>query len=283
VPPHTHGGLADPSYASYDSNVLALHTWTLDTTPLAEVLRVARATGWDAVELRRLDFTRAAEAGNAPETVLATVRASGLSVACVGVELGWMWAEGAERERLLGIFDEQCARAAALGARLVMSPVDRGRGDVRRAAATLREVGDLATRHGVRLAVEFNSQADQLNTLERLREVMAAAAHPATGLLLDTYHLWRSAATLESLADVTPAEIAYVQFSDVPRTGLEPGKFTDRLPPGRGMVPFREFFALVRAKGYAGPMSYEAPNPGAWGRPPEEVALEALEATRRFL
>ena len=42
---------------------LALHTWTLDTTPLADVLRVVRETGWDAIELRRLDFLRAAEAG----------------------------------------------------------------------------------------------------------------------------------------------------------------------------------------------------------------------------
>ena len=33
-------------------NRLALHTWTLDTTPLAEVLEIARGTGWNAVELR---------------------------------------------------------------------------------------------------------------------------------------------------------------------------------------------------------------------------------------
>ena len=30
---------------------LALHTWTLDATPLAEALRIARAAGWDGVEL----------------------------------------------------------------------------------------------------------------------------------------------------------------------------------------------------------------------------------------
>ena len=42
---------------------LALHTWTLDTTPLPEVLRAARAAGWPALELRRIDFARAADAG----------------------------------------------------------------------------------------------------------------------------------------------------------------------------------------------------------------------------
>jgi len=266
-----------------DVTVLALHTWTLDTTPLAEVLRVARATGWDAVELRRIDWHRAVEQGQPAAHVERLVRAGGLPVACVGVEAGWMWAEGDERRRLLGVFDEQCARAAALGAPRVMSPVDRGRGDPGRAAASVREIGDLAAKHGVRLAVEFNSQAEQLNALAPMREVLARAGHPAVGLLLDTYHLWRSGATLAELADVAPGEIAYVQFSDVPQSGLEPGKATDRLPPGRGIVPFAEFFALVAAKGYRDPVSYEAPNPAAWARPAEDVAREALAATRAVL
>ena len=262
---------------------LALHTWTLDTTPLDEVLRIARRVGWDGIELRRVDFTRAAALGQEAAEVLALVKASGLPVACVGVELGWMWAERDERRRLLQVFDEQCARAAALGCATVMSPVDKGRGDARRAAESVREVGDLATKHGVRLAVEFNSQAEQLNTLGVMREVMSKAGHRACGLLLDTYHLWRSAATLRELDDVPLAEIAYVQYSDVPARGLEPGKFTDRLPPGQGVVPFAEFFALLTRKGYGGFMSYEAPNPAAWARPPEDVAREALEATRARL
>jgi 4-hydroxyphenylpyruvate dioxygenase len=262
---------------------LALHTWSLEGTPLGETLRVARATGWDAVELRRLDFTRAAQQGHDAAWVLDLVRRSGLPVACVGVEFGWMWADGAERRRLLEVFDEQCGRAAALGCRTVMSPVDKGRGDPSRAARSVREVGDIAARHGVRLAVEFNAQVPQLNALERVREVMAAAAHPATGLLLDSYHLWWAGTTPRALEDVTLEEIAYVQFSDVPASGREPGKFTDRLPPGKGIVPFREFFALLSAKGYRGALSYEAPNPEAWARPPEDVAREALEATRAFL
>jgi 4-hydroxyphenylpyruvate dioxygenase len=262
--------------------VLALHTWTLDTTPLTDVLRLAPAAGWEALELRRLDFDRAREQGQTAAQVVDLVRAGRLPVACVGVALGWMWAEGDDRKRLLAVFDEQCARAAALGSRLVMSPVDRGKGDVKQAAASVREVGDVAARHGVRLAVEFNSQCEQINTLPRMREVMSAASHPATGLLLDSYHLWRSGATLEQVDDVPGAEIAYVQFSDVPRT-TEPGKVLDRLPPGKGTVPFREFFAVLRARGYTGPLSYEAPNEAAWKRPAAEVLKEALEATRAVL
>jgi 2-keto-myo-inositol isomerase len=264
-------------------NALALHTWTLDTTPLADLLKIVRATGWDAVELRRLDWERADKAGQPASAVIDQVKASGLGVACVGVELGWIWASGEERARLFRVFDEQCARAASLGCRRMMSSVDRGRGEVRAAATSIREAADIAAHHGVRLAMEFNSQAEQLNSLERMREVMALVAHPAAGLLLDTYHLGRSGAQPRQLEDVALTEIAYVQYSDVPASGLEPGKALDRLPPGKGSVPFKEIFGLIAAKGYDGPFSYEAPNPNAWARPAEDVSREALAATRAVL
>src|SRR4029453_13390200 len=250
---------------------LALHTWTLDATPLADALAIAKATGGNGVALRRLAFRRAEESGKPADSVLDLVRASGLPVACVGVEFGWMWADGAERTRLLAVFDEQCRRAAALGCATVMSPVDKDRGDVARAVASAREVGDIAARHGVRLALEFNSQCTQLNTLAVVREITSRAAHPNVGLLLDTYHLGRSGATLKQVEDVAPGEIAYVQFSDPPRTGLQPGKALDRLPPGQGSYSFREFFALMASKGYAGFASYEAPNEAAWKRDPNDV------------
>ena len=41
---------------------LALHMWTIDTTPLATALDAARNAGFDAVELRRTDFKRCFDA-----------------------------------------------------------------------------------------------------------------------------------------------------------------------------------------------------------------------------
>jgi sugar phosphate isomerase/epimerase len=133
------------------------------------------------------------------------------------------------------------------------------------------------------VAVEFNSQAEYLNALAPMRELLALAGHPQCGLLLDAYHLVRSGGKPGDIDGVAATEIAYVQFSDVPRSGLVPGAATDRLPPGAGAVPFREFFAKVAAKDYAGYASYEAPNPRAWARPPADVAREALAASRAVL
>jgi len=263
--------------------MLALHTWTLDTTPLADVLRVTKAAGWDGIELRRIDFARAADKGQTAAQVLSLVKASGLRVACVGVEMGWIFADGAERRRLLEAFTESCRWAGELGCTTVMSASDRGHGDLARAATSVREAADIAKEHRVRLAIEFNSQAEQLNNLDVMRGIVSKAAHPSCGLLLDTYHLQRSGASLAAVEAVPLAEIAYVQYSDVPKSGLQPGKALDRLPPGRGAVPFKEIFGLIDRKGYRGFMSYEAPNPAAWARPADEVAREALEATRAQL
>jgi 4-hydroxyphenylpyruvate dioxygenase len=191
-----------------------------------------------------------------------------------------MFATGEERARLLRAFDESCGWATALGCRTVMSPVDRGRGEVARAVASVTEVGDIAARHGVRLALEFNSLCEQFNTLASVRETVAAAGHKHVGLLVDAYHMGRSGGRPSDLDDVPGQDIVYVQFSDVPRSGLAPGQALNRLPPGQGSVPFPAFFAAVARRGYTGYCSYEAPNPAAWARDPAEVAREALEATR---
>jgi len=264
-------------------NRLALHTATLDTTPLAEALHAAKTAGWNAIELRRIDFVRAAEAGQDEQRVFDLVRGSGLPVACVGGVSGWLFGEAAEAAPLLREVETSCRRAAALGCQTVMSAVESGTGDVRRAADRLRQVGDFAAAHNVQFALEPQSQAAQLNRLAPVREIVAVADHPRCGLLLDAYHLDRNGELPHGLADLRPEEVVYVQYSDVPREGLTPGNTRPRLAPGQGRVDWPAFFGAISALGYTGYVSYEAMNEAAWARDPTEVAREALEATRAYL
>jgi 2-keto-myo-inositol isomerase len=264
---------------------LALHTWTLDTTPLADALRAAKSGGWDAVELRRIDFTRCFERGMANAQVLDLVRKSGLRVACIGTEYGLIFAQGAERERLLKVLDETCANAAALGCDLVMTaPGQNPPGTLQEAAVNFRAGGEIAKRHGVRFALEFNSQHPVITNLAAGREVVELANHPNCGLLLDAYHLERSGGGGRGFESCPPERIFAFQFSDVPG-GPPPAvkRPTDRLPPGKGIVRWREVFQLLKEKNYRGYLCYEAPNPDYWCRQPEEVAREAAEATRKLL
>jgi sugar phosphate isomerase/epimerase len=260
---------------------LALHHWTLEPLPLAEFLRVARDTGWNAVELRRSSFTKCFEAGMSNARVVDLIRQSGIRLAVLGTEYGLYFARGEEQRRLLKVLDETCANAVALGCDTIMCAEGHGSGTVREAGANIRAAGDVCARHNVRFAFEFSSAAQVVNHLDVAREVLALASHPACGLLLDAYHLERTGCGGRAFADVPERDIFAFQYSDVPITPRAPtGRPTDRLPPGRGTVRWREVLTLLTEKNYTGYLSYEAPNPDHWSRPPAEVARTGLEATR---
>lgn len=260
---------------------LALHTWSLDSTPFETVLTIAKQTGWQGLEIRHVDFTRAADAGHSEDDVLDMIRASGLTVVSVCGRLGWMYAEGEERQELFDIFESACRRAAALNCTVVQSPVDPGVGDIKVAAARVREIGDIADAYGVRVALEPIAMAQQFSTLAAARQLLEMADHPAVGFDVDCYHIERSGEGFASMALLTLQEIVHVQYSDVPAGAgpATPDNLLNRLPPGQGTVPFGEFQKWLTEKGYTGHYSYEAPNPAAWDRDPVEVAREAHAAS----
>ena len=263
---------------------LALHTWTLETTPLEAALEAAKAGGFDAIELRRSDFRACFDRGMSNGDVLEVVRASKLPVACLGVEYGWMFAEGEERRRLFDVFGQSCANAVELGCGLIMSAPGQNTGSMEQAIASTRQAAEMVAAHGLRCAIEFNFQHPLLNSVEALRELLDGAARPAMGLLLDAYHLTRSGRPGRGFEDVPGEAIFAFQYSDVPATPVGDVKRpTDRLMPGDGIVEWEAMLGLLAEKGYTGHLSFEAPNPIYWERPPGEVAAEAVARTRAMV
>jgi len=262
---------------------LALHTWTIDTTPLPDALAAIRTAGWDGAELRYVDFERCRAQGRHNTAVLKLIKDSGVRVHVLGAEYGLIFAEGAERDRLLSSLEQTCSNAVALGCPMVMIAPGQNTGTPQTAAANLRLAALTAARHGLRFALEFNSQHPVLNSLRVARDILADANHAACGLLLDAYHLQRSGAGGRGFAEVPARDIFAFQYSDVPDTPPVARRPTDRLCPGKGLVRWAEVFALLEEKGYSGCISYEAPNPAHWDRPAAETALEGLDATRALL
>jgi 2-keto-myo-inositol isomerase len=263
---------------------LALHMWTIDTTPLATALDAARAGGFDAVELRRTDFKRCFDAGMSNAQVLTLIRNSGIPVGVLGVEYGWLFASGDESKRLFKVFRESCENAVALGCPMLMSAPGPVAGPIADAIKYLRQAGDIAGEYGLRLAIEFNSQHPVLNKLAVLRELLDGANNRNCGYLIDTYHFARSGAGGRGFESVPAEQIFCFQYSDLspnPVTGV--ARPTDRLPPGKGVVRWREVLGLLAEKGYTGYLSYEAPNPEQWARSPYDVAREGVELARELL
>ncbi len=263
---------------------LALHMWTVDTTPLATALDAAKQGGFDAVELRRTDFKRCFDAGMSNEKVLDLIRNSGIPVGVLGVEYGWLFATGEESARLFKVFHESCQNAVALGCTMLMSAPGQVNGPILQAIDYLKRAGDIAGEYGLKLAIEFNSQHDVLNSLATLTSLIEGANKPNCGYLIDAYHFTRSGAGGRGFENVPAEKIYCFQYSDVssnPVTGVR--RPTDRLAPGKGIVKWREMLGLLFEKNYTGYLSYEAPNPEIWARSPYDVAREGVELTRKLL
>jgi sugar phosphate isomerase/epimerase len=263
---------------------LALHMWTIDTTPLATALDAAKQGGFDAVELRRTDFKRCFDNGMSNEQVLDLIRKSGIPVGVLGVEYGWLFATGDESERLFKVFRESCENAVALKCDTLMSAPGQINGPIPKAIEYLKRASDIAGEYGLKLAIEFNSQHDVLNSLAVLATLIEGANKPNCGYLIDAYHFTRSGAGGRGFPNVPADKIYCFQYSDVspnPVTGVR--RPTDRLAPGKGIVKWREMLGLLFEKGYTGYLSYEAPNPELWARSPYHVAREGVELTRKLL
>lgn len=262
---------------------LALHLWTVDTTPLEEALGAAKEGGFEAVELRRVDFKRAEERGQSTTEVLGRVRANGLPVSAVGCEYGWAFAAKEDRERLFASLQEACEKAVTLDCATVMSGIGPGTASLDEAVENVRRAGEIVARHGLRLALEYQFQHPVVSRLEILRELIAKAGQKSVGLLLDAYHLQRGGRPGRGFEEVPAAEIFYVQYSDVPNVPPNAAPPVDRLAPGKGVVRWSDLFQLLAAKDYRGWVSYEAPNPAHWAKPAVDVAREGASATRRAL
>ena len=266
-------------------NHIALHTWTLDTTPLADALRIAREAGYNAVELRHVDFMRGRKSGMSEEAMVKLVRDANIKVAVIGTESGVLFETGDALKRLLESLRYVSEKAVALGCDVIMlSPGQNAPGGVALAKQNLKNCAEITAEYGLKLALEFNSRHPVIRTLEDGMELVNAVNMKNCGLLLDTYHLHCSGGNATSFRNVPVEQIITFQFSDAPPGPPSETRMPmDRLPPGKGAAPFVEIFRTLMALNYQGYLSYEAPNPAQWNRAPEVVAREGIELVRALL
>jgi len=163
--------------------------------------------------------------------------------------------------------------AAAAGARTCIAaffaPIDRGE-----AVRVLEDCAGILAGGGVRIALEFASYGG----LTRLADAVAlcdAVGWERCGLLLDTWHFFRSGADWRLLRTLRGSQIALVHWNDgTEDVGDDPvwaGRHA-RLPSGAGTFPLSELARTLDAAGCRAPLSTEVLSDAIRLRPPAEGA-----------
>jgi sugar phosphate isomerase/epimerase len=124
----------------------------------------------------------------------------------------------------------------------------------------LRELAEQAIEHGTRIAIE-TMPFSIISTVPMGAELISAAGHPAVGLLVDAWHVFRAGTSLDELrAALTPEMIYGVELDDAAST-LRGTLFEDtvnnRLLCGEGCFDLRGLVAVLRGRGFDGPWGVE--------------------------
>jgi 4-hydroxyphenylpyruvate dioxygenase len=155
--------------------------------------------------------------------------------------------------------------------------------DIERVQASLRQAAELAGKHGVRLALEFQARAAFANNLQTAAALVAETGSPHLGICFDAFHFYVGPSKAEDLAYMTADNLFHVQLCDLPGVPRELAADADRVLPGDGDFQLEPIVARLRAIDYRGCVSVELMNPHIWRIPPLQFGEVAITALRKVL
>jgi sugar phosphate isomerase/epimerase len=209
----------------------------LDAAPV-DVIEAAAAAGFDGLGLR-LDTATLDEAGI--RSIGARLRATGMTLFDLEVIRVGAPGAGEDAQRLLDV-------AGELGAQWVLTVSQLP--DSAESVRALQALAISAADRGVGIALEF-MRFTELRSIEAAVDAVIAVGQPNIAVLVDALHLFRTGGTVEQVAALSPAQLAYAQLCDAPATApsttpeLADEARHSRLMPGAGDLPLTGFVAAL--------------------------------------
>lgn len=226
---------------------------------LADKLEAAAAIGFDGVEIFENDLLTFA---GSPAEARQIAEGLGLAITLFQPFRDFEAVPEPQRARNLDRAERKFDVMQALGTDLVLvcsnvqsAAID----DDERAAADLAEMAERAARRGLRVGYEALAWGRHVNRWGRAWEIVQRAAHPALGLIVDSFHTLALGDDYAALAEVPGEKLFFVQLADAPTLQMDPlswGRHFRKFP-GQGELDVVGFLRAVLATGYSGPLSLE--------------------------
>jgi 4-hydroxyphenylpyruvate dioxygenase len=259
-------------------------TVSLGNGTLEEKLAAAAAAGFDGVELCEADLEASrlspAQAGQAAKDL-------GLRICLYqpfrdfeAVAAGQLRANLDRAERA---FDAM----AALGADTLLvcsSTSPEAIGDDSLAASQLALLADRAHARGMRVAWESMSWATRVSDYRHGWRIVEAAAHPALGVCLDSFHILAQRHDPAEIRLIPAEKIFFAQLAGAPMMTLDLLTWSrhHRCLPGRGDLDVAGFATILADAGYRGPWSLEVFSDQLRAARPATAAADCMRSLARL-
>ena len=152
-----------------------------------------------------------------------------------------------------------------------------------RAVVSLKQAAQWASGFNVRLALEFRGSATFCSNLSTALALVAQCEEPNVGVNLDLFHYYTGPSKFEDFALLTPANLSFVQVSDLAGVPRELATDADRILPGDGDYLLAPIMQHLRDIGYEGFVSLELMNPLLWQMKASQVVELGMAALNRLL
>jgi 4-hydroxyphenylpyruvate dioxygenase len=229
------------------------------TGEFADKLTAAAAAGFNGIEIGEQDFLAH---GGTPAEIGRIVRDHGLDAVLLDLFVAFEGLPQHLRRKAFERIERRFEQMVELGANLMLiaSTEDPAAlGGVDRMATDFAELGECAAKHGLRVGYEANAWGRHISDYRDAWEVVRRAAHPAVGLVLDSFHILARGLSPEGIRAIPGDRIFHVQLADAPKIDMDLKYKSRRFRtlPGEGDLPLVDFLRAVAATGYVGCCSIE--------------------------
>ena len=249
---------------------------------LPEKLEAAAAIGFDGVEIFENDLLTY---DGSPQDVRAIAEGLGLTITIFQPFRDCEAMPEPQRQKNLDRAERKFDVMQALGTDLLLvcsnvhpAAID----DPQRAAADLAEMAEHAQRRGLRIGYEALAWGRHVKRWRQAWSIVEAAAHPALGLIVDSFHTLALGDDPSGIAALPGEKLFFVQLADAPELSMDVLSWSRHFRnfPGQGHLPVAAFLRAALACGYRGPLSLEIFNDEFRAAPARLTARDGLRSLR---
>jgi len=270
-----------------DPILIALHSRSCNAANLASAMNIARAAGFDAIEIY-FDAGDIFTDGQM-ETYLGLLEASPLPITMVDVLIGIENRDPVTKKKLLQRFEQLAKLAKASACNVIQCVPWRGfvsyRPDqmLEELIENLKDYIELSAKYDVCIGLEpvvfspFHNIGLVLEVIDRLGSNYVT-------VVLDVWHLWATDTPWEELYNIPLEYISSVHLSDCSSPKEGPWFDADRnILPGEGILPIHKALTTLSRMGYCGIWTAEYINEKLEQEEAVQVLTQLNITTRRLL
>ncbi len=255
-------------------------------------IRIAKDTGYDALEIVESKLLRYMNCGFKVEDLVPLFKKCSIRPVCINALKDIERIKPKERKELMVEAGRLCRAAEVLKCPTIqLVPFCGLKGRpwkevLRLTARNVADIADIGKRHGVRFQLEPIAWSP-IHSLSQSLQVIEEAGRDNVGMVIDFWHLWAGEETTpDEVAKLNGSMIYGVHFCDGIRHPKGKKWVEEELRgflPGEGKIPIKEWVRAVKSTGFDGVWSSELLSPRHWEWDLWEIARETKALMEQYV